>query len=129
MGFEERFSTVGRALDDAKEKVRLPSGGGGESLVDKEAIREKYTSFKQATHEKAEQLWVVYQDMPKAKSAAIALGGLCAVLLVAVVVLLNTGPSDAPPSKAKADEIATMAALRAKMSPNASGGTASAPKR
>lgn len=129
MGFEERFSKVGRALDDAKEKVRLPGGGGGEPLVNTERVKERYASFKEATHAKAEHLWVVYQEMPKAKSAALALGGLCVVLLVTVVILLNTGPSDAPPSRAKADEIATMAALRAKMSPNASGGTAPTPKR
>ncbi|HZW06441.1 MAG TPA: hypothetical protein VFF65_04900 [Phycisphaerales bacterium] len=120
MGFEERFSKVGRALDEAKEKVRLP-GSAGEPLVDKERVRERYDAFKTVTKEKAEHAWEVYQGMPKAKAAAYALGGLCAVLAVAVVVLLNSGPGDAPPSKAKANEIATMAALRAKLAPPAGG--------
>lgn len=128
-GFEERFSKVGRALDDAKEKMRdaVAPAGGSEPLVDKDRLRERYAAFKTATHAKAEHAWEVYQGMPKAKAAALALGGLCVVLLLTVMVLLNSGPGDAPPSKAKADEIATMAALRAKMSPNASG--AAAPKR
>jgi hypothetical protein len=123
MGFEERFSKVGRALDDAKEKVRdAVAPGGSEPLVDGDRLRERYASFKAATHTKAEQLWITYQAMPKAKAAAIALSGLCIVLVVTVLVLLNSSPGEAPPSKAKADEIAMMAALRAKMSPNASGG-------
>lgn len=131
MGFEERFSKVGKALDDAKEKVRLPGGGaGGEPLVDRDRFRERYASFKATTHAKAEHLWVVYQEMPKAKAAAVALGGLCVVLVVTVLVLMNTGPSaEKLPSRAKADEIATMAALRAKMSPNATGSSGPAPKR
>ncbi|MDP1661396.1 MAG: hypothetical protein Q8L55_05730 [Phycisphaerales bacterium] len=130
MGFEERFSKVGRALDDAKEKVRgsvAPSGG--EPLVDRERIRERYGEFKVASSEKATRLWETYQGMPKAKAAAVALGSLCVLLLVTVVVLLNTGPGDAPPSRAKADEIATMAALRAKMSPNANASGAAKPNR
>lgn len=130
MGFEERFSKVGRALDDAKEKVRgSVAPAGGEPLVDRERIRERYGEFKVAAKEKAGKLWETYQGMPKAKAAAIALGSLCVLLLVTVVVLLNTGPSDAPPSRAKADEIATMAALRAKMSPNANPSSSAAPKR
>ncbi len=130
MGFEERFSKVGRALDDAKEKVRgsvVPSGA--EPLVDRERIRERYAAFKVATAERAAKLWEAYQGMPKAKAAAVALGSLCVLLLVTVVVLLNTGPSDAPPSRAKADEIATMAALRAKMSPNANASGGAKPNR
>jgi len=120
MGFEERFSKVGRALDEAKEKVRLP-GSMGEPLVDKEKIRERYDGFKAAVKERAELAWEVYQAMPKAKAAAFALGGLCAVLIVAVVVLLNAGSDDGLPSKAKANEIATMAALRAKLNAGSTG--------
>ncbi|MFT3684472.1 MAG: hypothetical protein QM783_06005 [Phycisphaerales bacterium] len=41
------------------------------------------------------------------------------ILVVALLVTMNSGSSEASPSKAKADEIATMAALCAKMSPNA----------
>jgi hypothetical protein len=124
MGFEERFQKVGRALDDAKEKVRaITPAGTGEPLVDRDRVRERYGEFKAAAKLKAEHAWEVYKGMPKAKAAAFALGGLCLVLVVTVVVLLNSGPGDAPPSKAKADEIAAMAALRAKMSPNANGGS------
>ena len=127
MGFEERFSKVGRALDDAKEKVRgsIESSRGGEPLVNTERAKEGYTRLKQATHAKAEEAWEKYKSLPRFGAAAYALGALCAVLLIVVVVLMTSSPStEKLPTRAKADEIATMAALRAKMSPNANGGSA-----
>lgn len=128
MGFEDRFSKVGRALDSATEKVRdTLDAGGGEPLVNTERAKERVGEWKQVAAEKATQWWEKYKTLPKFGAAAVALGGLCVVLLVTVIVMASSGKSDAPPSRAKADEIATMAALRAKMSPNAS--SSPAPRR
>lgn len=123
MGFEQHLSKVGRAIDDATGKVRdaLPASSG-EPLLEKHRVGERYQALKTGAKERAEEWWVKYQEMPKAKAAAIALAALCVVLLVTVVALMMSGPSTpSTPSRAKADEIAAMAALRAKMSPNAGG--------
>lgn len=117
-GFEERFSKVGRALDDAKDAMRDKIEAGRGDRADSGRFRERWDEFKRSTHQKSEELWENYKGLPKALAAAYALGGLCVVLVVALLVTMNSGPGDAPPSHAKADEIATMAALRAKMSPN-----------
>ncbi len=128
MGFEDRFSKVGRAIDSATEKVRDSlDTSGREPLVDTERARERVSEWKDSAKEKTAEWYDKYRALPKFGAAAVALSVLCAVLLVTVVVMATSGKSDAPPSRAKADEIATMAALRAKMSPNASNQTA--PKR
>jgi hypothetical protein len=119
MGFEERFSKVGRAIDDAGEKVR--DTFGGDSHRSSGRMSERWDDLKRATHAKSEELWEKYKTLPKAVAAAYALGTLCLVLVVALLVTMSSGSSEVAPSKAKADEIATMAALRAKMSPNAIG--------
>lgn len=132
-GFEERFSKVGKAIDDAKDKVRdrIEASKGSEPLVDTEKARERLGEWKQSLRERTEQGWQRYSQLPKATAAAVALGCLCVVLLITLVVMMNSNPGDAPPSRAKADEIATMAALRAKMSPTSTTPpkTGNAPKR
>ena len=105
--------------------ARSKAAAAANLWVNTERAKEGYTRLKQATHAKAEEAWEKYKSLPRFGAAAYALGALCAVLLIVVVVLMTSSPStEKLPTRAKADEIATMAALRAKMSPNANGGSA-----
>ncbi|MFT3684473.1 MAG: hypothetical protein QM783_06010 [Phycisphaerales bacterium] len=72
MGFEQQFSKVGRAIDDAGEKVREKLSSDSRSRSS-ETTRERWDEFKRATHAKSEELWEKYKTLPKATAAAYAL--------------------------------------------------------